>query len=370
MAPTPDLVNSTFAPSWSVSGEEMLRAWHSATGTRYNGLVAVDVVALAKVLDATGPATVPGVGELTGSNLAKTLIGSYDDYYPDPTAQDQTFAAVVAALQQKLFSDGEYVAKGRALKSAADGRHFALYMRDPESQAGFAAVGLDGDLTTATGDYVGVFTQSMAPGKVDYYQRRNLDLDVTLASDGTATNRLDALVHNDTPPYAVPGVDAPPNSIPGLDPIYTYFTRWDSIRVSAFLPGATKVTRVSLGGTRQPTLAKTFYDHSYVADSTLIEPGGSTHLRASYSVPGAAEVGEGGTLTYHLAFDPQGTVNPTSADVDGAPAGGLSGHRPSRGLVRSGQHGHVRDRGARVERGLGADARTQHVGDTVGWDDP
>jgi hypothetical protein len=137
------LANSTFAPSWSVSGRELLRAWRSATGRGFDGVLAVDVVATAKVLAATGPTTVPGIGKLTGDNLAKVLVGSYDDYYPDPADQDQTFATVVASLQQRLFTGGGYVAKAKALGDATDGRHLALFMQDPDIQAGFAALGLD-----------------------------------------------------------------------------------------------------------------------------------------------------------------------------------------------------------------------------------
>ena len=299
------LVNSTFAPSWSVSGEELLRAWRAATGDRYDGVVAVDVVTMALLLGTTGPTTVPGMGELNGGNVTQTLVGNYDNYYPDPTVQDQTFADVVAALQAQLFSGGEYVAKAQAVKQAADGRHLALYLRDPETQAGVTALGLEGDLTEPAGDYLGTFTQSTVGSKVDYYQRRSIDLDVTLDRDGSATDRLDVRLHNDTPPYAVPGPD----------PRDGYFTRWASIAASAFLPGTARVESFSLGKQPWEGRARRFYDHRFVTDQTVIPPGGSTHLRASYTIPGAATVDESGDLTYRLAIDPQGTVFSASARV-------------------------------------------------------
>lgn len=307
------VANSTFAPSWSVSGEELLRAWRSATGDRYDGLVAVDVVTLAKVLEATGPTAIPGVGVLNGSNLTKTLIGSYDDYYPDPTAQDQTFGDVTVALQTRLFSGGGYVSKGLALKKAADGRHLALYVRDPDVQAGFAALGLDGDLTEPTGDYVGAFTQSTTASKAAYYQRRSLELEVDLAEDGTASNRLDVILHNDTPPYAVPGADAPPGV--STEPFRSYYTRWAGVGVSVFLPGNAKVSRFVLGAKPWEGRAQMFYGHSFVSDQTLLRPGASVKLHAAYSVPGAATADDSGELVYRLAMDPQGTVNPASARV-------------------------------------------------------
>ncbi|UGB41903.1 DUF4012 domain-containing protein [Nocardioides sp. cx-173] len=299
------LANATFAPSWSVSGEELLRAWRSATGVRYDGVMAMDVVTMAKVLEATGPTTVPGVGELNGDNLTETLVGSYDDYYPDPTAQDQAFATVVAALQTQLFSDGDYVAKAQALKQAADGRHFAIYLKDKQLQLAFGEMGMDGDLADSPGDYVGAFTQSLVGAKVDYYQRRELDLDVTLDEDGTATNELDVLLLNDTPPYAVPGTD----------PREGYFTRWSTLSVAAFLPASADVEDFSVGDQEWDGEVGTFFDHTFIDDHVVLPPGGSTHVKASYTVDAAAELDESGDLVYRLAIDPQGTVYSASVQV-------------------------------------------------------
>jgi hypothetical protein len=164
---------------------------------------------------------------------------------------------------------------------------------------------MTGDLAEPTGDYLGAFTQSAAAAKVDYYQRRNIDLDVTLDRDGTATDRVDVLLHNDTPPYAVPGPDTHEG----------YFTRWSSLAASVFVPGTATVDEFSLDQQPWGGHVGRFYDHTFVASQTVIPPGGSTHVRASYRVPGAAAAGDSGDLTYRLAMDPQGTVFPASARI-------------------------------------------------------
>lgn len=320
------LANATFAPSWSVSGEELLRAWGSATGEHYDGVMAVDVVALARLLDATGPTTVPGRGRLTGANLVKTLVGSYDQYYPDASAQERNNTAIAASLQRSLFTGGKYLAKGQALGSAAAGRHLAFYFRDAKTQAGFADLGLDGDLTDAAGDYLGMFTQSTVGSKVDYYQRRSLALDVALGRDGAATDRLQVTLHNDTPPYVGSGAD----------PREGYFTRWSSLAAAVFLPQTAKVDDASLGGQPWDGHLHTFYDHSFVQQDTVIPPAKSTRLEASYTVPDAATVSGSGQLAYHLAIDPQATVFPASVEVtvhlpEGYHAGSLPAGWSARG---------------------------------------
>ncbi len=299
------LANATLAPSWSVSGEELLRAWTRATGEEHDGLMAVDVVTMSRLLEVTGPASIPGLGKLTSDNAVETLVGSYDDYYPDPTVQDQNNAAVVAAFQTKLLAGGDYVAKARALKGAADGRHLALYMRDNKEQASFAGLGLSGDLTDPRGDYVGAFTQSTVGSKVDYFQRRSIALEVDLGEDGTATNQLDVTIRNDTPPF-VP---------PEPDPRTGYFTRWSTLAASVFVPDQAEVQDFSVG--EEPWGGRTldFFKHRFASDTTIIPPGGSTRVSASYRVPRAAKINKAGVLIYRLAMDPQGTVNPAAVEV-------------------------------------------------------
>ncbi len=92
------IANSTFAPSWSTSGEELARAWKRGGGGEQDGVIAVDVVTLDRLLALSGDVTVPGYGVLSGGELVETLIGSYDDFYPDATAQDGYNNALVAGV--------------------------------------------------------------------------------------------------------------------------------------------------------------------------------------------------------------------------------------------------------------------------------
>ena len=254
----------------------------------------------------TGPLTVPGFGKVTGDSLVETLVGSYDDYYPDATAQDEFNDALIPAFKTALFDGGGFVEKGRILGEAAAGRHFATYFRDTSLQDGFAAVGLSGDLADTPGDYLFVGTQNTNGSKVDYYQRRSLDLDVQLDPDGTATNRLDVTIDNDTPPYVDPL---------GVDPRSGYFTRWAGMALSVFVPDGAEVEDVTLQGRPLEVQVRGHYQHDFLAEPLTLEPGGTGNLSVAYRVPGAASVSDSGELVYRLAIDPQGTVNPASVRI-------------------------------------------------------
>ncbi len=81
------LVNATFSPNWSQSGEELLRAWEARYGQKCDGVIAIDLQALARLMSLTGPVQAEGVGELNAGNLVKVLAGSYDTYNTAGRAQ-------------------------------------------------------------------------------------------------------------------------------------------------------------------------------------------------------------------------------------------------------------------------------------------
>ena len=72
----------------------------------------------------------------------------------------------------RLFEPGQGLEKIESLRNSARGRHFALWMRDPDVQAAVADIGLAGDLSDTDHDYVAVFNQNTNASKSDYWQKR------------------------------------------------------------------------------------------------------------------------------------------------------------------------------------------------------
>ena len=98
-------------------------------------------MALARLMDLTGPVQAQGVGELNSGNLVKVLAGSYDTYDSEEAAPAIN-AAVVPAFREKLFQGGQFAEKFQVLATAAKGRHFAMYFRDHRLQEAFVKRGL------------------------------------------------------------------------------------------------------------------------------------------------------------------------------------------------------------------------------------
>ncbi|WP_210502982.1 DUF4012 domain-containing protein [Nocardioides xinjiangensis] len=299
------LSTSTYAPDWSVSGEELLRGWERRTDSEVDGLVAVDVVALADMLRITGPVEAPGYGTLDAVTFTEKLVGDYDTF-PDNEARKELNRAIVPLFAERLLQPGDGVAKIESLRASARGRHFALWMRHPDLQAAVADVGLSGELSDTPHDYVAVFNQNTNRSKADYWQQRDVTSDVRLAEDGSARVRLTVSVHNDSPPYVQPFPDPRAG---------TYVTKWNGMTIGVFLPEGAEVTRAVAGGTPQGTRVFDYYGRPYKLLRLTLPPGATREAVLEYDVPAAAVAPGDGTVTYRLDATPQGLVRPQALSV-------------------------------------------------------
>jgi hypothetical protein len=294
---------ATFAPDWSVSGEEALRAWRSLRTKDMDGLIAIDVMALRDLVAITGPLEVPSYGEVTADNFVQTLIGNYDSI-PDYRVRHQINQALVPIFRDRFFRTGQFVEKLQALRAAAEGRHFAVYLRDTAAQQAFSDLGLTGELSRTQHDYLGVFTQNAVPSKTDYWQSRRVFSDVRLAADGTARVTATTELHNDSTPYP----------FRGRDPREGYSTRFATLSIAHFLPrGASNVLARVDDELFEPRVGD-FFGRPFVRRTVAFDPQATHVFALAYDVPRAA-VASGDELTYRLDVDPQGLVRPSAINV-------------------------------------------------------
>ena len=304
------VTSSTFSPWWSVSGEELIRGYQKAfPGTRYDGVVGIDLQGLASLFRITGPIDLPSFGEITADNLVHTLGGSYGNF--DSIAQrHQLNEELVPAFRQKFFEGGKMSEKVRSLAASAKGRHFITYFRNPAIRHRFARVGLSGDLSPTPYDYIGVFSQNLNGSKTDYWQHRSVDSTVHLKADGSAQVHLHVTVSNEAPPYTGP---AP-------DPKTGYTTRYLVTRLGIFMPrnatfGDAEVNGKPYGAKLHLPRGAHIRNRKYVEGTMLLNAGQTNTMDVTYGLKDAAEVGSPSSMTYLLDVDPQDLVVPEALHV-------------------------------------------------------
>ncbi|HEY3528331.1 MAG TPA: DUF4012 domain-containing protein [Nocardioides sp.] len=304
------VTSATFSPWWSVSGEELIRGYQKAfPGTRYDGVIGIDLQGLASLFRITGPIDLPSFGQITADNLVQTLGGSYGNF--DSVEQRHRLNdELVPAFRQKLFEGGKMSEKVKSLAASAKGRHFVTYFRGPLIRHRFARVGLSGDLSPTFYDYIGVFSQNLNGSKTDYWQHRTVDSTVHLKDDGSARVHLHITVRNEAPPYTLP--------VP--DPKAGYTTRYLLTRIGVFMPrnatfGDAEVNGKTYGAKLHLPTVTGVRNRKYVEGTMMLNSGQSSTMDVTYAVKNAAEVVSPSSLIYHLDVDPQDLVVPENLRV-------------------------------------------------------
>ncbi len=222
--------NATFAPSWSVSGEELLRAWQRATGVDYDGVLAVDVVTLVAAVRGDRSGRRPRLrGAHRGQPGARPWSAATTHYYPDPSVQDELNAGLDPRLQgqavrgRRLRRQGEGPGTGGRRPAPRDllpRRRRAGRIR---ARSASTATSPRRPVTTSAS-----FTQNTNGSKVDYWQRRSVTWTDhprrPTARPATGWSVVDRQRH--------PAVRRRRSPTPQSG----YFTRWAGMFLSTFLP--------------------------------------------------------------------------------------------------------------------------------------
>ncbi|MGH9277484.1 MAG: DUF4012 domain-containing protein [Acidimicrobiales bacterium] len=223
-------VNSTADFGWS--GRAMSDMYRQATGERVDGVIAVDVPALAGLLSVLGPIRMPGISEpVTAENVGRILL--HDLYEGLPPGSDQAprrerlselTKEVVTAIRT---GSRDAVALGRQLGDAAAGGHVKLWSAAPAEQDVFVRTGLGGGPASIAPDRTfHVAVQNRTATKLDYYVKTSVRQVIDLARNGDAVVHTTVIVENRAP------ADAPPSYQLGPD---KYTSRPGEYRAAVYL---------------------------------------------------------------------------------------------------------------------------------------
>jgi hypothetical protein len=293
-------VNTNFNPDFRVSGEQMMRATPTFFGKRTDGVIAIDVIALAKLLDVIGPVQ-SDYGELNSANLVdELLVKSYEEQGTDVVGRQERNNALMSTMLDSLMAGGGLMGKVEAVLSVAPQRHVQMYFRDDRLQRIVERRDLAGAVPTPrTGNLTAVYTQNGNGSKVDVFQKRTIDETVTLNDDGSATVRRSVTLDNQVPPYTGLGPDIRRG----------YTTRWATNLVINLLPPGAKVTRqpdVELAATVNKGVDQA--GRTFANAAVVTPPDESAQLTWEYKVPRAAVPRDGG-LRFVDHVVTQNTVN-------------------------------------------------------------
>jgi Protein of unknown function (DUF4012) len=303
-----DWRQANLSPNFAVDARVMLEMYERSFGEELDGVLAVDAVALSRMMRGTGSFSVPGFDEkITPDNVVRILSNDAYVEFPTREAQNVFLAQLVRAFWSRI-EDGSVNFKGLAegLGEAVESRHVAVYATDAGDQRDLEALGVDGSLKSFGPNVQMVFHNNYAVNKVDYFLYRSIDTSIEIGTGGDLRVTTEVSLRNDAPAGPASdllgGLDT--NLRPGANRMILNF----------LLPEGARPGRIRVDGDPRSTFRHSDSGYPVVWDVLVVRPGEEAHVALTYVVPQAASVGpSAGELAF--AFVPQPALNPETATV-------------------------------------------------------
>ena len=300
--------NVNMAPDFPTVARVISGLYPQSGGRPLDGVIGVDPVALAAILEVTGPINAPGWPEkITSNNVVDvTLSQAYQRFAKTERIDFLSTVAdkVVEALTTGDLDKPEQIPS--ALGQAARQRHVMVYFRDEDEQALMSRIGADGSVPPPSGsDSVLVVNQNAGANKLDYYLRRSLRYSVKLDPGGgtpTASSTLDVTLANRAPASGLDAYVIGPN-IEDISP-------GENLSITSVY-GELGVVQTSLDG-RPLDMRHAREAGRNVAEAFLRLPAGSTRT-LHVERRGRLHLQPGGWYTLDLLRQP--TIQPDTVEV-------------------------------------------------------
>ena len=280
----------------ALAGRTMASMYRAKTGDRIDGVIALDVPAIAGLLAVTGPVSAPGVVQpITADNAASLLL---NDLYAAPlgsaaearTIRQEEQARVMGAVIERIRGGSlNTAALVRALGTAAAQGHAWVTSQEPMDQAALERAGLSGRPgRLAPERTIHIAVQNGTATKLDWFVDPVVDVDVHLTEDGTAVIKTTVTLQNRAP------IPTPSSEQFGPDNFFTH------------VPGQ-YLGRVHFWGPRGGDQVGSVEESGLQLNVAPIEvmPGKRAAVTFSTILPGAASKN-----ALHLRFVPQPRVHP------------------------------------------------------------
>ncbi len=180
--------NVNLSPDFPTVARVMADQYRQFSGTSVDGVIAVDPVALSKLLGLTGPVSVAGWPvPITQKNAVPVLL--HDEYVAfDQRVDDRIdfLGRVAKAVFDRLTTTGltDLVKAGSVTHGVTSTRHMQMWLPQRADAAFLRRVNADGHLPPLRGDAVLVTTQNAAGNKLDYFLRRKVTYEATVQPRG------------------------------------------------------------------------------------------------------------------------------------------------------------------------------------------
>jgi len=203
------LQDTTLSPDLPTVATVWRELWPQLRGEELDGVIVIDPIGLAALLELTGPIRVDGWDEpLTADNAAEVLLSEQYVEIADREARadllDEASRVAFEELTTGTLPSPREVSG--ALSAAVASGRIAMWTFDESEQALLRRMGVDRSFPRTDGtDLLAVITQNSAQNKIDVFLRREVDYAVSFdPATGAVSSTATITLRNDAPADGLP----------------------------------------------------------------------------------------------------------------------------------------------------------------------
>jgi len=292
--PYGDFRNSNLSSHFPYAAQIWKSMWEQQSGTKVDGVVVIDPVALSYLLGAIGPVTMPDGEAITQENVVELTMSTV--YKRFPLAQDQParknyLQQVAKAVVLKASGYSKSPRKLLdALGKAFSARRIAVWSAFPAEQKLLEETPLAHAIPEDSAPYAEVIINNLGGNKMDYYLKREIEYVADDCEDDVRYSTTTVRLANTATGLELPELYAvfAPSQVKEGDnrqasveaPVGTMMT---SVRLVATTDA--KLMGVTIGDKSVPAVVHTERGHPSFEVQVLIPPGQSGELVFRLSEP-------------------------------------------------------------------------------------
>ncbi|MGQ0744836.1 MAG: DUF4012 domain-containing protein [Acidimicrobiales bacterium] len=299
--------NVNLSPDFPTVGEVIADLYPQSGGSPVDGVIGIDAVGLAAMMELTGPVSVGEWPEkITAENVVDVTLSQAYEAFATKEERVDFLADVADRVVARLAEDPPSPARmASVLGRAARGRHLSVYLANPQAQRLIGRLGIAGGIPAPVGDSLLVTSQNAGANKVDYHLRRELSYEVTVAPAGRAAQvdgSLSVSLKNGAPSTGLDPYVIGPNT--GV------VQAGENLSITSVYSALTP-TGVTFNGDAVPPLLGTELGHSVYRDFLSVP----SHSTGTLVVPMTGEVALEAGGWYRLDLRAQPLLVPEVATI-------------------------------------------------------
>ena len=271
--------NTTYTPDFPTAARLMLGIWEAAGREPVDGVIAVDPLALAGLLQVLGPVETPAWPETITADNVERILGADTFRTESATESDAWQSAIGTAVWSEILQrPWPARATGDAFGRAIADEHLQVYAVDPQTQEALVELDVDGEVELPADDEPFVVINGLSVSRAGFYASFEHDVAEEVRPNGSTVVTVTTTLTNDAP------VECPPSILCGFRPreLGTY-----AAAVNVYMPIGSLVLSTSTDGGPGLAIEAVEFGRPVVVSLVNAPAQGTSVSVVKYEVPAA-----------------------------------------------------------------------------------